>query len=263
MNQNFFYLIKIQYLGFRYHGWQKQPNLRTLHLAIDKTLNFVFDKTKKFKTLAVGRTDAMVSANNTAFELFMEEPILDFDAFLEQFNYYLPQDVRALSMQEVDKGFNVIHDAKMKEYVYVFAHGQKSHPFCASLMTTFRDALDIELMTKGAKLFEGTHNFKGYCSNISENGLYTRAVASCNLTENEMISASFFPKQSYLLTVRGEGFGYNQIRTMMGTLVKLGKNQITLDYIVESLQPESTEVMNYIAPASGLILNTVEFESVE
>ncbi|MEO9077492.1 MAG: tRNA pseudouridine(38-40) synthase TruA, partial [Gelidibacter sp.] len=212
MNKNYFYLIKIQYLGFRYHGWQKQPNLKTLHLAIDKTLNFVFERNKKFKTLAVGRTDAMVSANDTAFELFMEESISDFDAFLEQFNYYLPQDIRALSMQEVDKGFNVIQDAKLKEYVYVFAHGQKSHPFCASLMTTFRDVLDIELMTKGAKLFEGTHNFKGFCSKVSENGLYIRSVESCDLIENNMISASFFPKESYLLKVRGEGFGYNQIR---------------------------------------------------
>lgn len=262
MNQNYFYLIKIQYLGFRYHGWQKQPNLKTLHLAIDKTLNFIFDRNKKFKTLAVGRTDAMVSANDTAFELFMEEPILDFDTFLEQFNYYLPQDIRALTIQEVDKAFNVIQDAKMKEYVYLFAHGQKSHPFCASIMTTFRDVLDIELMAQGAKLFEGTHNFKGYCSNISENGLYTRAIASCDLTDNQWISASFFPKQSFQLIVRGEGFGYNQIRMMMGTLVELGKHKITLDDIVNSLKAESTKVMNYIAPASGLILNTVEFESV-
>ena len=75
-----------------------------------------------------------------------------------------------------------------------------------------------------------------------------------------MITASFFPKKSHMLKVRGEGFGYNQIRTMVGTLVKLGKNQIDLDYISESLQLESTEVMNYIAPASGLILNTVAFE---
>ena len=263
MDKNYFYLIKIQYLGFRYHGWQKQPNLKTLHLAIDKTLNFVFEKTKKFKSLAVGRTDAMVSANETAFELFMEEPILDFVVFLKEFNYYLPQDIRALSIIEVDRNFNVIQQAKLKEYVYLFAHGQKSHPFCASLMTTFRDVLDIELMTKGAKLFEGTHNFRGFCSKVSENGLYTRAVESCELTENDMISASFFPEQSYKLTVRGEGFGYNQIRTMMGTLVKLGKYQISLDYISESLQSESKEVMNYIAPASGLILNTVAFEFVK
>ncbi|HUH28142.1 tRNA pseudouridine(38-40) synthase TruA [Gelidibacter sp.] len=260
MDQNYFYLITIQYLGFRYHGWQKQPNLKTVHLVIDKTLNYVFEGQKKFKSLAVGRTDAMVSANETAFELFMEDPISDFDAFLEQFNYYLPQDVRALAMREVDRDFNVIHNAKLKEYIYLFAHGQKSHPFCASIMTTFRDVLDIELMKQGAKLYEGTHNFKAFCSRVSENGLYTRTVMSCEVVENTMFTASFFPKESYLFRVKGEGFGYNQIRGMMGTLVKLGKNDFSLEDISKSLLPESIEVMEYIAPASGLILNAVEFE---
>lgn len=257
---SFFYLISIQYLGFRYHGWQKQPNLKTVHLMIDKTLNYIFEGAVKFKSLAVGRTDAMVSANETAFELFSEKPILNFDEFIAQFNYYLPQDIRALSIKEVDKHFNIIKNAKLKEYVYLFAHGQKAHPFCASMMTTFRDALDIELMAKGAKLFEGTHNFKGFCSNVSDNGLYRREVVSCELIENTIITASFFPKVSYFLKVKGEGFGYNQIRTMMGTLVKLGKYEISLEDISKSLQPESTEVMDYIAPASGLILNTVEFK---
>ncbi|RXJ51277.1 tRNA pseudouridine synthase A [Gelidibacter gilvus] len=260
MDQNYFYLITIQYLGFRYHGWQKQPNLKTVHLVIDKTLNYVFEGHKKFKSLAVGRTDAMVSANETAFELFMEEPILDFDAFLERFNYYLPQDVRALAMREVDRDFNVIHNAKLKEYIYLFAHGQKSHPFCASIMTTFRDVLNIELMKQGAKLYEGTHNFKAFCSRVSENGLYTRTVMSCEIVENTMFTASFFPKESYLFKVKGEGFGYNQIRGMMGTLVKLGKNDFTLEDISKSLLPESLEVMEYIAPASGLILNAVKFD---
>lgn len=260
MDQNYFYLITIQYLGFRYHGWQKQPNLKTVHLVIDKTLNYVFEGHKKFKSLAVGRTDAMVSANETAFELFMEDPISDFDAFLEQFNYYLPQDVRALAMREVDRDFNVIQNAKLKEYIYLFAHGQKSHPFCASIMTTFRDVLDIELMKQGAKLYEGTHNFKAFCSRVSENGLYTRTVMSCEIVENTMFTASFFPKESYLFKVKGEGFGYNQIRGMMGTLVKLGKKDFTLEDISKSLLPESIEVMEYIAPASGLILNAVEFD---
>ncbi|WP_417371046.1 tRNA pseudouridine synthase A [Gelidibacter japonicus] len=260
MDQNYFYLITIQYLGFRYHGWQKQPNLKTVHLVIDKTVNYVFKGQKKFKSLAVGRTDAMVSANETAFELFTEEPISDLDAFLDQFNYYLPQDVRALSMREVDRNFNVIKSAKLKEYIYLFAHGQKSHPFCAPIMTTFRDVLDIELMKKGAKLYEGTHNFKAFCSRVSEKGLYTRTVLSCDLIENDMFDANFFPKESFLFKVKAEGFGYNQIRGMMGTLVKLGKYDFTLDDIAKSLLPGSTEVMEYIAPASGLILNTVEFE---
>ncbi|WP_317047101.1 tRNA pseudouridine synthase A [Gelidibacter algens] len=227
---------------------------------IDKTLNYIFEGTIKFKTLAVGRTDAMVSANETAFELFLEQPILDFDEFIKQFNYYLPQDIRALTIKEVDKDFNIIQNAKLKEYVYLFAHGQKAHPFCASIMTTFRDALDIKLMTKGAKLFEGTHNFKGFCSNVSENSVYIREVVSCELIENTLISASFFPKESYVLKVKGEGFGYNQIRIMMGTLVKLGKHEIALEDISKSLQPESIKVMDYIAPASGLILNSVEFK---
>lgn len=259
MDQNYFYLITIQYLGFRYHGWQKQPNLKTVHLVIDKTLNYVFEKTKKFKTLAVGRTDAMVSANETAFELFMEDPISDFEVFLEQFNYYLPQDVKALAMREVDRDFNVIKNARLKEYMYLFAHGQKSHPFCAAMMTTFRDELDISLMVKGAKLFEGTHNFKAYCSRVSENGLYTRTVDSCEIMENNVFTANFFPKETYLFKVKSEGFGYNQIRGMMGTLVKLGKNEFTLEDVSQSLLPESTEVIEYIAPASGLILNNVEF----
>lgn len=260
MNQKYFYLIKIQYLGFRYHGWQKQPKLKTLHLAIDKTLNFIFEGRKKFKTLAVGRTDAMVSAEETAIELFMEEPISDFDLFLKDFNYYLPQDIRALSMTEVDQDFNIIHDAVSKEYRYLFAHGQKSHPFCASILTTFRDVLDIDLMGKGAKLFEGIHNFKSFCSKISENSLYTRKVKSCEIVVNQEITASFFPELSYFLIVKGEGFGYNQIRTMMGALVKLGKHDYNLDFISKCLLPDSTEVIEYIAPASGLTLHKVDFK---
>ncbi|MBA6154446.1 tRNA pseudouridine synthase A [Gelidibacter maritimus] len=260
MDKNYFYLITIQYLGFRYHGWQKQPNLKTVHLVIDKTLNYVFKGDKKFKSLAAGRTDAMVSANETAFELFMEDPIEDFVGFLEQFNYYLPQDVRALAMRAVDKDFNVIQNAKLKEYVYLFAHGQKSHPFCASIMTTFRDVLDIELMKKGAKLYEGTHNFKAFCSRVSEKGMYQRTIDSCEIIENTMFNANFFPKESFLFKVKAEGFGYNQIRGMMGSLVRLGKNDFTLDDIAKSLLPDSTAVMEYIAPASGLILNTLEFD---
>ena len=113
MQKKFYYVITIQYLGYRFHGWQKQPNLKTLHLMIDRTLNFILDK-KKFKTLTSGRTDAMVSAENAAFELFLEEPIADFDDFLALFNYNLPQDLRALTIKEVDSTFNIIQHSKIK-----------------------------------------------------------------------------------------------------------------------------------------------------
>ncbi|WP_066218401.1 tRNA pseudouridine synthase A [Formosa haliotis] len=259
MKKRYFYLITIQYLGYRFHGWQKQPKLKTVHLMIDKTMRFIMDG-KPFKTLGSGRTDAKVSAEQGAFELFLEEKIEDETAFLELFNYNLPQDLRALSITEVDKDFNIINTSKIKEYVYVFAFGEKCHPFCAPLMTTVLDPLDIEKMKLGAKLFEGAHNFKTYCYKPSETGVFNREIDTCEIIENTLFTANFFPEKSYILKVRGKGFMRNQIRLMMGALIKLGKNEITLNYIQDSLKPESTEVMDYIAPASGLILHAVEFD---
>ena len=72
IKKRFYYVITIQYLGYRFHGWQKQPNLKTVHLMIDRTFKFILED-KPFKTLASGRTDAMVSANASAFELFLYE----------------------------------------------------------------------------------------------------------------------------------------------------------------------------------------------
>ena len=258
--KNYFYLIRIQYLGYRFHGWQKQPNLKTVQFMIERTLKFVLGE-QKFKILASGRTDAMVSANDAAIELFLkDQPLHDLDDFLQLFNQNLPQDIRALSIKEVDESFNIIQHSKSKEYYYLFAHGDKFHPFCAPILCTILDKLDIDAMKKGATLFQGTHNFKSYCYKASDNGTYKRAIDHCEIVENNEISASFFPKKTYLLKVKGKGFGRNQIRLMMGTLIKLGKGEIDLKFISDSLLPESEQHMDYIAPASGLILNSLEFD---
>ena len=256
--KKYFYLFKIQYLGYRFHGWQKQPKVKTLHLMIDRTFNYILED-KYFKTLASGRTDAMVSANEAAFELFLHHKIEDEKAFLELFNKNLPQDIRALSIQEVSEDFNIINSSKTKEYIYLFTSGKKCHPFCAPILTTILDNLDTELMKQGAKLFEGKHNFKTYCYRPSSKGLYNRTIDVCELKENDLFTANFFPEKSYALRIIGKGFGRNQIRLMMGALIKLGRGEISLDYIKKSLLPESTETMDYIAPASGLILNKIEF----
>lgn len=259
-SKRYYYLIKIQYLGYRFHGWQKQPNVKTLHLMVDRTLKFILGE-QSFKTLAAGRTDAMVSANEAAIELFLDDkPLEDLESFLELYNHNLPQDIRALSIMEVDEKFNIINDPKIKEYFYLFTEGQKNHPFCAPIISTILDSLDIELMKKGAKLFQGTHNFRTYCYKPSENGKYLRTIDTCIIDENTIFTANFFPTKSYILKVRGKGFGRNQIRLMMGALIKLGRGEISLDHIRQSLKPDSREVMDYIAPASGLILNSIKFE---
>ena len=163
LQKQFYYLVKVQFLGYRFHGWQKQPNTKTVHLMIDRTLNYIL-RDQSFKTLGAGRTDAMVSANEAAFELFLNlKPIDNIPEFLNIFNQNLPQDIRALSIQEVDAKFNIIKDSKLKEYHYVFAYGNKFHPFSAPILTTILDPLDINIMKLGAQLFEGQNNFKTYC----------------------------------------------------------------------------------------------------
>ena len=259
-DKRYYYLIKLQYLGYRFHGWQKQPDVKTIHLMIDRTLKYILGDIR-FKTLGAGRTDAMVSANEAALELFIyNEPLTDFDAFLELFNHNLPQDIRALSIKEVGKEFNVIQDSKLKEYHYVFSQGQKNHPFCAPIITTILEPLDVELMKKGAKLFEGKHNFKTYCYKATNKGEYIRTIVASELIDNNIYTANFFPEESYVLKVVGKGFMRNQIRLMMGCLIKLGRGEVTLDYIKNTLKDDSTEVMDYIAPASGLILHAINFE---
>jgi len=257
--KRFYYLVKFQFLGYRFHGWQKQPEIKTLHLMIDKTLRYVLQN-QSFKTLAASRTDAKVSAQEAAFELFLKDnPIEDLPLFLKEFNTNLPQDIRALSIDEVTSDFNIIQDSKFKEYHYLFAEGEKCHPFCAPIMATILDSLDIPLMAQGAHLFQGLHNFKSYCYKATEKGLYQRELQTCELVENSLYLANFFPKQSYLLRVVGKGFGRHQIRLMMGVLIKLGRGDVDLKFIQDSLKPNSSLSIDYIAPASGLILHKIEF----
>ena len=257
MNLNNYYLIEIQFLGYRFHGWQKQPKIKTVHLMIDRTINYVLEN-NKFKTLGAGRTDAMVSANQTAFELFTELPIFNLEEFLKLVNTNLPQDIRALNIKTVPKEFNVINDSKIKEYKYLFSEGSKNHPYSAPFITTFLYSLNIDLMKEGAKLFEGKHNFKSYCYKPNENGIFDREITYCKISFNTTLQANFFPKTSYELTVKGKGFMRNQIRLMMGVLVELGRGEVSLDYIKESLNTYNPKI-NYIAPASGLMLNKVDF----
>lgn len=258
--KKYYYLITLQYLGYRFHGWQKQPNIKTVHLMVDRTLNFILEG-KTFKSLSSGRTDAMVSAECAAFELFLTAPLENQDSFLELFNYNLPQDIRALTIKEVDEKFNIINHSKTKEYLYLFTFGKKCHPFCAPIMTTILDDLDIDIMKIGAKLFEGRHYFKSYCFKPTNHGIYNREITTCELVENTQYTASYFPEKTYVLRVKGKGFMRNQIRLMMGALIDLGKGKLTLETIKQSLEQDCFIKLEYIAPASGLILNSVEFQT--
>ena len=252
------YLVSIQYLGFRFHGWQKQKNVMSLHEMIDKTLGFVFLH-KNFKTLGSSRTDAKVSANTYFFQLFTDETIVA-KAFIKRFNSNAPSDLKALTLANISTPFNIIQSSKVKEYHYYFSQGAKNHPFSAALLIGFLDTLDIELMQRGAKLFEGTHYFHKYFTEPSENTIFKRDILSCTIELNDILTANFFPETSYVLKVRGVGFLRYQIRLMMGVLVELGKHNISLDFIINSLKENNDrKFLRHIVPGSGLQLYDVKF----
>lgn len=260
MKHNFNYIIRIQYLGFRYRGWFWQQNVKTVQDMVQKTLLFVF-RHDKFKTLGAGRTDAMVSSNDYSFQLFMSQPIADFEEFMVDFNLNLPSDIRALDIKEVDQEFNIMLDNKVKEYVYLFSFGEKFHPFSAPYMAFQKANLDIELMKEGAKLFEGTHHFGKYCSQPSPNAIFERTIEFCEIKDNDLYTANFFPKNSYMMTIRSAGFMRYQIRFIMSALFKLGRREIELQDIIESLkESDNREHLEHPAPASGLILNKLTYD---
>ena len=126
-------------------------------------------------------------------------------------------------------------------------------------MANFQDQLDLEKMKTGAKLFEGTHFFKSYCVGPTPQTKFERTIATSEVVNNNIYTASFFPEQSYIFRVTGSGFLRYQVRLMMGTLLQLGKGELSFEDIEKSLEPQSEMVMNYIAPASGLILNKIDF----
>jgi tRNA pseudouridine38-40 synthase len=251
-----FYLVEIQYLGMRYHGWQKQDKLKTIQLMLDKTIRFVWDK--PFKILAAGRTDAMVSAQSTYFELFLNEK-LDSSSFFEAMNYNLPPDIAVKSIREVDANFNVIIDVKEKTYHYYFAYGRERFPLAASLIGFYRDELDIEKMISAARLFEGEHDFTYFCKDVKEGTTKVRTIQQAEVRRNTELQANFFPPESFVFEVRGKGFGRHQIRLMMGALFQIGAGVITEYDLNKALKGESLPTDKLLAPGSGLMVKEVKY----
>ena len=257
MKYSYMYLVEINFLGFRYHGWQKQKNAKTLHHVVDKTLSFVFDD-NDYKTLGIGRTDAMVSASKYYFQLLTISSV-DQNRFIELFNSNAPQDISAKNITSVKLGFDLLNCPKIKEYHYYFSNDKSYHPFAAPFIVNVTEKLDIDIMQQGASLFKGGHYFQKYCTKPSEKTIFKRVVESCEIVENTELTASFFPERSYVLKVRGKGFLRYQIRLMMAVLFELGKSNLDLEFIEKSLSKDNDgKFLRNIAPASGLQLYDID-----
>lgn len=253
----FAYLIKIQFLGFRFHGWQKQPGLKTLHDMVDKTLSFVFEHFD-YKTIGAGRTDAKVSSQKYILQLFTNEEIIAID-FIKSFNKNVPGDLKALSIKPCALKYNLIGAPKLKTYHYYFSFGEKQHPYAAPFMVGYTENLDIETMKKAALLFQGKHFFNKYCCKPSAQTKFYREINTCEIIENKNLQANFFPKKTYVLAIKGSGFLRYQIRYTMAVLLEVGRGNMTLTDIKNSLQENNDKKpWSFIAASSGLHLFDIE-----
>ncbi|MDX1628215.1 MAG: tRNA pseudouridine(38-40) synthase TruA [Fulvivirga sp.] len=253
-----YYLVEVQYLGFRYHGWQKQPQVKTVQGMIEKTIKYIRPG-KPFKLIGSSRTDAMVSAEHAAFQLIVREA-LDLDEFIQLMNINLPPDIRILDASSISSEFNIIQHAKSKHYRYFFAYGSRFHPFCAPYLAFIHGTLNITDMEEGARNYEGTHNFERFCDNSKQEKECIRQIDYCRLFRNNIFKADFMPQESYYLEVHGKGFLRYQIRYMMGALLDIGKGDLSLAEQKSALNIGGEEPVAGKAPASGLNLHKIVFD---
>jgi tRNA pseudouridine38-40 synthase len=159
LSMKFYYLIRFQYLGFRYHGWLKQTaDAKTIQGTLETALTQYLESSA-FQVLGSSRTDSIVSAKESFFELITEKEVMLTD-FPDQINRLLPPDIKILDAIVVDGQFKIISSPREKEYRYYFAFGgEKLHPFCAPFMAMINENLELEKMEKAAELFIGEHNF--------------------------------------------------------------------------------------------------------
>jgi tRNA pseudouridine38-40 synthase len=252
------YLFWIQYLGFRYHGWQKQPNLKTIQCRLERVIRFVLGH-ENFSILAAGRTDAGVSCEKGAFELFNIDPI-EIDKFIVEANINLPDDIRILNGQKVNNKFNIIQDVEEKEYRYFFTDGEKPHPFIAGNMVWVNGQLNISLMEEAAQKFIGEHDFRRFCTKGKNTDNYIRNISEAEIILSSNLFGTCFPERVFCFRVKGSGFLMHQVRMMVAALFKVGLGQLSVKDINDALISLDYTTLTGKASANGLVLYEVIFD---
>ncbi len=256
----FTYLFTIQYLGLRYHGWQRQQGVKTIQGTLERNFRHVLGH-EDFNILGASRTDSGVSCLNGAFEIYLKES-LDLLAFIQAANESLPADIRLLDARPVPADFNIIQDVEAKQYGYYFAIGEKPHPFRSGALAYAGKDLDLEQMKIGAALFEGNHDFRRFCTHGKQTDDFVRKIwkAEIRPLETENI---FWPKDNvYVFRLNGEGFLMHQVRRMAAALFMLGKSEITISDIQGALNSHEKHPFTPKAPAQGLVLEGVTFKKM-
>ncbi len=250
-------LLKIAYNGKEYNGYQLQPDKPTVALMMNNAINSAFG----FECNVTGcsRTDSGVHALEfclTAEPKREEDEItVPIDKIPIAVNIKLPKDISVLSAKEVDKNFHPRYDVVKKEYVYKIHASRIKNPFYADLALEYgREITDegIEKMTRGAAFFIGTHYFDAFMSVGSKIEDTRRTVYEARVERNGDLVE---------FTVCADGFLYNMVRIMVGTLLMVESGKIKPEKIAEIIESRDRSLAGFTARPEGLYLKKIYYNS--
>ena len=237
----------VQYDGSRYHGWQTQPGERTIQgELVEAVSNLVGVRTYVH---GASRTDAGVSALGQVALFEIDSPIPT-ENFPKAINGRLPRDIVVISAEEVPWGFDLMSGVTGKLYRYTIYTGRHRPVLHLNQCWHIPKKLDVDTMNQAAQLLVGKKDFKSFASAADKRENSVRTIFRCNVTAED--------KWIYV-DVEGDGFLYNMVRNIVGTLVEVGLGRWMPEKITEILEAKDRTAAGPLAPAQGLCLMWIKY----
>lgn len=245
------YAIKVCYDGTDYGGWQVQNNAPTVQEEMEKAALAAFGQ--RVKITASGRTDAGVHAAGQVCH-FEAELTVPPEKIADALNAHLPADIAVLTSVAAPDGFDANRAAKRKTYCYRLYISPRRNPLKDRYAAWVKGRLNGALLEKCGRLFEGEHDFRAYMASRSQVKTTVRTVYS-------VVCKSGFSRGSddVEIYVCGNGFLYNMVRTMAGTMVGFSQGKITEEQVKATLERGERRLVGKTMPPNGLTLESVEY----
>jgi tRNA pseudouridine38-40 synthase len=233
----------ISYDGTNFSGYQVQPNKRTVQGELESALKKLH-KGNEVKVFASGRTDAGVHARGQV--IHFDSPLsIPEDRWAIALNSLLPDDLAILTVESVSSSFHARFNAKGKEYRYYLHLSKVRDPFTRNYASLHPYPLDVEAMKSGAGYFLGTHDFTSFCSAKTEVEDKVRTIRTVNF---------FLERDQLCIQFVGDGFLYNMVRILVGTLLEIGSGERHPEDLQEILAGKDRSLAGKTAPGNGLFL---------
>lgn len=244
-------LVKLKYIGTNYVGWQVQKNGLSVQQCIQDSIEKLYGK--RLDVTGCSRTDSGVHANGYCFCFSPPENVTPYRA-LAALNFALPDDMGVFECTEVTDDFHPRYDAVAKEYIYKIYDGRAKNPFLKDLAYHYIGTIDVDTVNTAAAEFIGTYDFRAFMANGSKIIDTVRTIYYCNFTD----------KGDYKeLRICGNGFLYNMVRIIVGTLIAVNENKIKPDDIKKIIGSQDRSLAGRTAPPQGLYLNRVFYDEKE